>query len=311
MKFQQKIGLVFAFISVTAIAQDIPNELKSIYNAKADAKYSDEFNGNRKENSFDTNKWHYRESTKEGLGQGANFVQEKDGSLICYGHKELKKGGAIISNNYFQYGFYAFKWKTTGIYENKRNAWHPSFWGSLDDTRGNKVPGTNGNGDSWMEIDVMEFSTGGEEATDWSTDAPCYIWNDSLKKRIKVNDPIGRDFGWKKAIMIDGHKDSYKGEVIGIKGFDQWQTLGMEYHPDYMQMWMLDGNQWVEIGNKVTFTTDDTPPTLRTVPKYAVKPLYWYLGTLFFTYGKTAIREDQITNSSCEVDWFHFHPMKK
>lgn len=90
-----------------------------------------------------------------------------------------------------------------------------------------------------------------------------------------------------------------------------WQTLAMEYHPDYMQMWKLDKDTWVRIGNKVTFTDNTIPPTLRTVPRKAVKPLYWYVGSLFFSYGKTPIREDQITNSTFEVDWFHYHPIKK
>lgn len=162
-----------------------------------------------------------------------------------------------------------------------------------------------------MEIDIMEFSTGSGEATDWSSDAPSYIWNDSLNKRVKVNDPNGKAFGWKKAIMIDGLKDSYKGEVIGAKGHDKWQTLGMEYHPDYIQMWKLDGNQWVKFGNTVSFSDDDKIPTLRTVPKKAVKPLYWYIGSLFLSFGKPDISEEQITNSTFEVDWFHFHSLKK
>lgn len=305
------IGATLIFTVLSVNAQDLPKELKKVYHKKPSKKHSDEFNGKRKNNSFDTKKWHYRESTKKGLGQGQEFVEEKDGKLFCYGIKEKRKSGAIVSNDYFQYGWYAVKWKTTGIYHNKRNAWHPSVWGSLDDTRGNKVPGTYEKGKSWMEIDLLEFSTGGGEHTDWSSDAPAYIWVDSLQKKVKVNVGEGPKFGWKKAIMIDGKKDAYKGEVIGAKGHGEWQTVGMEYHPDYLQMWKLDGEQWVKIGNKVVFTDNTIPPSLRTVPKKAVKPLYWYVGSLFFTYGKTPIKEEQITNSSFQVDWFHYHPLKK
>lgn len=311
LKFSGLLGLfLFSIVSIVN-GQELPKELKGVYKSKPDFKYSDDFNGNRSNNSFDTDKWHYRESTKAGLGQGAEYVQEKDGNLICYGHKDTRKAGAIVSNSYFQYGWYAFKWKTTGIYEDKRNGWHPSFWGSLDDTRKNKVPKTYGKGNSWMEIDIMEFSTGGGEHTDWSSDAPSYIWVDSLQKKVKVNIKPGPSFGWKKAIMIDGKKDKYKGEVIGAKGHGEWQMLAMEYHPDYLQMWKKDNGKWVKIGNTVKFTDNDIPPSLRTVPKKAVKPLYWYIGSLFFTYGKTPIREDQITNSSLIVDWFHFYPFKK
>lgn len=313
IKIFLKVTFITAFLMVgfSSKAQELPPDLKGVYKSKPNSKLSDEFNGNRKKASFDTKKWHFRKSTKAGLGQGEKYVQEKDGILTCYGIKSERKAGAIVSNDYFQYGFYAFKWKTTGIPHNKRNVWHPSVWGSLDDTRKNWVPGTRGKGDSWMEIDIMEFSTGGGEHTDWSSDAPAYIWTESLQKKVKVNKGEGPGFGWKKAIMIDGKKDTYNGEVIGKYGHDQWQILGMEYHPDYLQMWKKDGDKWVKIGNIVNFTDDDTMPTLRTVPKKAVKPLYWYMGSLYFTYGKTPIREEQIRNSSFQVDWFHFHSLKK
>ncbi|WP_109830913.1 LamG domain-containing protein [Reichenbachiella versicolor] len=287
-----------------------PPELKNIYASKPDSKYSDEFNGKRKNNSFDTKKWHYRESTKTGLGQGKEYVQEKDGKLICYGHKNKRKAGAIVSNNYFQYGFYAFNWKTTGIVPDARNAWHPSVWGSLNDTRRNNVPGTTGENSNWMEIDIMEFSTWSKVKTDWSSDAPCYLWVDSLNKKVKVNIKPGPSFGWKKAIMIDGKKDKYKGEIIGRSGFDQWQTWGMEYHPEYLQMWYLDSEEWVKVGHRINFSENDVAPSLRTVPNKARKPLYWYLGNLFLPQGKTPIQEEQITNSTFEVDWFHYHPLK-
>lgn len=310
-KLKYIIGATLLFTAFNLKAQDIPKELMGVYTSKPSNKFSDEFNGNRNNNIFDVKKWHYRASTKDGLGQGPEYVQEKDGKLICFGLKDQRKSGALVSNDYFQFGWYAFKWKTTGIYHNKRNAWHPSVWGSLDDTHGNNVPRTTGKESNWMEIDIMEFSTGGGENTDWSSDAPAYLWVDSLKQKVKVNIEPGPSFSWKKAIMIDGKTDKYKEEVIGAKGHGNWQTLAMEYHPDYMQMWKLDKDTWVRIGNKVTFTDNTIPPTLRTVPRKAVKPLYWYVGSLFFTYGKTPIREDQITNSTFEVDWFHYHPIKK
>ncbi|MDO6801341.1 hypothetical protein Q4595_02655 [Wenyingzhuangia sp. 1_MG-2023] len=301
------IACVFTTIGVNA--QKLPKELKGIYECKPDAKYSDEFNGKRKNNSFDTKKWHYRESTKKGLGQGQEFVEEKDGKLFCYGIKEKRKSGAIVSNDYFQYVWYAVKWKTTGIYHNKRNAWHPSVWGSLDDTKKGKVPGTYEKGMSWMEIDIMEFSTWKASGTDWNADAPAYIWVDSIQKRAKVN-KLGKKFGWKKAMMTDGKKDKYKGKVIGSHSFDEWQTLGMEYHPEYLQLWQIDNGEWVKIGHRVVFTNNDVKPSLRTVPKKAVKPLYWYIGNLFMPQGKTKVTEDQITDCTFLVDWFHFYKLK-
>ena len=288
---------------------EMPAELKGIYSSEPNSEYSDEFNENRLGNAFDISKWHFRESTKTGLGQGNEFVQEKDGKLICYGIKSKRKAGAIVSNNYFQYGWYAFKWKATGMPEDQRNAWHPAIWGSLDDTRKNTVPGTNGPGDSWMEIDIMEFSTWPKTYTNWNSDAPAYIWVDSLNKKVKVNIEPGPSFGWEKAVMIDGIKDEYNGEVIGRSGHDQWQVWGMEYHHDYLQMWKKDGEDWVKVGNTIVFTEDEIIPSSKTVPRKAVKPLYWYIGNLFLPHGNTEIQEEQISNSTFEVDWFHFHPV--
>ncbi|MDO6736353.1 hypothetical protein [Wenyingzhuangia sp. 2_MG-2023] len=292
-------------------AQDIPNDLKEVYQAEPSKKHSDEFNGNRKNNSFNTKKWHYRQPKpwRKGLAVGQEFVEEKDGKLICYGRKDKKKAGGIVSNDYFQYGFYAFRWKTTGIHEEGKNVWHPSVWGSLDDTKKGKVPGTYEKGMSWMEIDIMEFSTWKASRTDWNADAPAYIWVDSIQKRAKVN-KLGKKFGWKKAMMTDGKKDKYKGKVIGSHSFDEWQTLGMEYHPEYLQLWQIDNGEWVKIGHRVVFTNNDVKPSLRTVPKKAVKPLYWYIGNLFMPQGKTKVTEDQITDCTFLVDWFHFHKLK-
>lgn len=313
MRMLKRVIIVIPMLAFGYVvsAQDLPVDLEGVYKSTANKRLSDEFNGERKNASFDKSKWHFRKSTKSGLGQGEEFVQEKGGKLICYGHKKKRKAGAIVSNNYFQYGWYAFKWKTTGIAEGKRNAWHPSIWGSLDDTRKNRVPRTDGKGDSWMEIDIMEFSTWSKTGTDWSSDAPAYLWVDSLQRKVKVNRGLGPSFGWKKAIMIDGKKDKYKGEVLGKHDFDKWQTWGMEYHPDYLQMWKKDENGWVRVGNKITFTNNEMPPSLRTIPEKAAKPLYWYIGNLFLPQGKTEIQEDQITNSTFEVDWFHYHPLLK
>lgn len=306
------IYVLISSIGLAVNAQNLPKELKEVYKRKASKKYSDEFNGDRKNNAFDTKKWHYRQPKpwRKGLAIGKEYVQEKDGKLICYGRKEQKKAGGIISNDYFQYGFYAFKWKTTGIHHEGKNVWHPSVWGSLDDTKKGKVPGTYEKGMSWMEIDIMEFSTWRASGTDWNADAPAYIWVDSIQKKVKVNQPKGKAFGWKKAMMTDGKKDKYKGKVIGSHSFDQWQTLGMEYHPEYLQLWQIDEGKWVKIGHKVTFTSNDVAPSLRTVPKKAVKPLYWYIGNLYMPQGKTKVTDDQVIECTLEVDWFHYHELK-
>ncbi|WP_033194542.1 LamG domain-containing protein [Ochrovirga pacifica] len=308
----KKRYLFICLIAVATHAQHLPKSLEHTYETEANPRYSDEFNADRKHHKFDASKWHYRQPKpwRKGLATGKEYVQEKDGKLICFGRKHEKKAGGIVSNNYFQYGFYAFRWKTTGIHEEGKNVWHPSVWGSLDDTQKGKVPYTSGKGDSWMEIDIMEFSTWKASGTDWNADAPAYIWVDSIKKRAKVN-KLGKKFGWRKAMMTDGKKDKYKGKVIGSYGFNEWQTMGMEYHPDYLQLWLVDEGEWVPVGHRIHFTDNNVKPSLRTVPKKAVKPLYWYIGNLYMPQGKAAVTEEQITECTFEVDWFHFYDLKK
>ena len=64
LKLTLSTSLLLTVLSVKS--QDLPKELLGIYSTKPSKKYSDEFNGNRKNNAFDTKKWHYRESTKAG-----------------------------------------------------------------------------------------------------------------------------------------------------------------------------------------------------------------------------------------------------
>ena len=307
--------IIFFLLAVVSAAngQDIPQALYGVYEQEADAKYSDEFNAKRDKNAFDTSKWHYRKTTKgrPGLGQGQEYVQEKNGKLICYGLKSTRKGGAIVSNRYFQYGFYAFKWRAKGMPHNRRNAWHPSVWGSFNDTKGSKVPSTSTRGDSWMEIDIMEFSTSSKTSTYWNTDAPAYIWVDTLMRRIKVNKGLGPKFGWKKAVMTDGVKDAFNGDVIGTKNHHKWKTLGMEYHPEYLQLWQKEGRKWYAIGHRIRLTSNKVKPSRKTVPRKAAKPLYWIIGNLFLPHGKTKIEEAQITNAKLELDWFRYHQLSK
>jgi len=300
-------------LNIHVVAQDLPKTLSGIYELQADASYSDEFNAKRKNNAFDTKKWHYRKSSpnRPGIGEGEMFVQEKNGKLICHGLKSLRKGGAIVSNSYFQHGFYAFKWRAKGIPHDKRSAWHPSVWGSFNDTRGSRVPSTSSRGNSWMEIDIMEFMTHSKNATVWTADAPAYIWVDTLMRRVKVNKVLGHKFGWKKAIMTDAKNISHNGEVIGTKNHHKWTTLGMEYHPEYLQLWKKERKEWVKIGQRITFSNNNIKPSKSTVPIKAAKPLYWIIGNLYFPLGKTSILEQEISNSRFEVDWFRYHQILK
>jgi len=307
-------ALLFAFligIGLVSTAQDVPSAIAYMYDNTPDWDISDEFNASRKNNAIDFEKWHYRKPTpnRVGLAAGTEYVQEKDGRLICLGRKDTRKAGAIISNKYKQYGWYTFRWKTTGIDAKKRNAWHPSIWGAFHNSKDESVPGTVGENSNWMEIDIVEFDSWSTTMTEWSADAPAYLWVDSLQQKVKVNHGRGPGFGWKKAIMFDGKTDKYKGEVLGGGNYDQWQTWGIEYHPEYLQMWLLDKGTWVKVGHTVIFTENDIKPTLRSVPKQAVKPLYWLIGNLYMPQNTNVpIKEEQITNSTLEVDWFHFYP---
>lgn len=307
------IGLLLS-VSFFSMAQNVPSAVAYMYKPTPDWSISDDFNGSRTDASFDTLKWHYRlpNESRTGLATGSDYVQEKDGKLICYGLKQTRKAGAIITNKYSQYGWYAFRWKATGIDADKRNAWHPAIWGALNNSKKESAPGTIGEGSNWMEIDIVEFNSWSTTMTEWSADAPAYLWVDSLKQKVKVNTGRGPGFGWKKAVMFDGVNDKYKGQILGGDGFDEWQTWGLEYHPEYLQMWKKDGDTWVKVGHTVIFTDNDIKPTLRTVPRQALCPLYWYIGNLYMPQNTDKpIREEEITNSTLQVDWFHFYPFAK
>lgn len=313
-KMKHIISITIALFIIVCKGQKAPSAIAYRYEKLPDIEISDEFNASRKNDAFDTSKWHYRKPTSKrtGLATDAYHVKEKEGKLICYGQKGTKKAGAIISNKPKQYGWYSFRWKTTGIDANKRNAWHPAIWGAYHNSKGESVPGTVGKNSNWMEIDIVEFNSWSTTMTEWSADAPAYIWVDSLNQKVKVNSGRGPGFGWKKAIMFDGHSDKYKGEVLGGDNFNEWQVWGMEFHPEYLQMWKKDNDIWVKVGHTIIFTDKDIKPTIRTVPRHTVHPLYWYLGNLYMPQNKKIpIREEQITNSTLEVDWFHFYPLKK
>ena len=65
------------------------------------------------------------------------------------------------------------------------------------------------------------------------------------------------------------------------------------------------------VGLQFRVTENDVKPSLRTVPKKAVKPLFWYIGNLYMPQGKAKFPEEEITECTFEVDWFHFHPLSK
>lgn len=298
-KLSTTLILCNLLLSIPFSAQEIPNEIKDLYRASVDRSLSDEFNAHRKENKVDLKKWIYRRTKNSGAS--ATFVQEKDGRLICKGIKAKKRAGGIVSRKYKQYGWYVVRWKTTGINPNARSAWHPSIWSGQTNGQHAKtadfkrIPNAKG---GWLEFDMVEFETHRPHAV-WSADAPARVYAPSLNKLVKVNDANGKALGYKKAVMIEKVSS----------GFSDWQIWGLEYHPDYLQMWKKEGKVWTKQGRLIKF--NNQKPSLNSIPKSCRKPMFWYLGNLYLPHGKIPIKKSEITDSTLEVDWFRFHPFKK
>lgn len=302
-KNKLKITLIgFIILSINHLIAQIPSAIAHQYESTRDTSISDEFNANRPSNSVNLNKWNYRE-TKES-GASTRYVTEENGHLICRGIKADKKAGGIVSKQYKKYGFYVTRWRTTGIDPNERSAWHPSIWsgrvnGQIRPSARELAPIIDeGYGRGWLEIDFVEFENFSSNSTHWSADAPARLFVPSINKTVKVNDADGRALGFKKAVMVE-KVDS---------GFSDWQVWGLEYHPDYIQMWKKTGNRWDKKGEIVHFVNNINDATKTTIPKAARQEMFWYLGNLYLPQGRTPIREDQITNSTLQVDWFRFYP---
>lgn len=148
---------------------------------------------------------------------------------------------------------------------------------------GNTV--TLGPGGDWIEIDFIEYEVG---KLGWSSDAPPFV---NGKKRKDTGD---------RAIMVPR-------TTSGV--VNSWNVHGLEYTPDYLQVWRLNSKGWKKIGTKVNFKSGRTFNET-TVPKSARTFGYWYIGNLWLTQFSRFVDADQMQDTKFLVDYFRYYPRK-
>lgn len=284
--------MLFLFITASSYAQ-LPKEIRKIYKNKIDIRVSDEFDGN---GEVDLSKWNYRQTKPNGIATGENFVRKVNGNLVCYGWKREKKAGGIVAKMQTHFGFIYTKFKVSGIVNSQQTVWHPSIWSGQCNGQTDATKECLKTGGNWLEIDMMEFEN--TPTARWSSDAPARLKVSELKKSVKVNDVNGRKLGYEKAVMIKKVTE----------GFHEWKRLGLEYHPEYLQLWEVKDHEWLKLGRRIIF--DNKKPTIGSIPKACATPMFWYIGNLFNPYKNQKFVEEEVTNSTLEVDYFRFYPIK-
>lgn len=257
----------------------IPAEVTEKYNTTHNVIVSDEFDGS----SLNTDRWYRRkELIKENkrVTEEDRFIELKEGKLVCYGMEG--KGGGIVSKNITSFGFYSLKWRVTGFPLNLKSSYHPALWSGK--SNGRETLKDN----DWTEIDLVEVVSRGNNVVT-QADAPCRINN------LKINDKTANGTLGEKAIMKSFYNDPLD---------EKFHIYGMEYTPEYIQVWEVKNNTWQKLGITVVFD-DKNIGTVSSIPKKCHSDMFWYLGNLWTGGG------DDNVKTTMELDWFRYYELKK
>ncbi|WP_158968006.1 hypothetical protein [Paraglaciecola sp. L3A3] len=300
MFIKQSLAIVTILLATSACSllptpSYLPAELANQYSSSVDDEISDEFNSGK----LDTSKWTYRKRAAGGLGRGTEFVNFAaiDGTneyVSLKGIGAQQKGSGISSLKAVDYGFYATRWRTTGIKTDVATSFHPAIWGFWGNA-GEVNKGISPKNRHTLEIDLMEFGNW-PTPTHWSTDAPAFFDGKRIVATGSANES-DIDFDGDKAVMLGAPNETR------INHSD-WTTLGMEYTPEYLQLWEQVNGQWYKIGDTVFFTDKNTQTSINKLHR---NKCYWLLSNLFIEFGnKPRDRSD----TSLDVDYFRFYPIK-
>lgn len=275
MKTKQGKIISFAviFIIITtgiAYSQTPPDAVKQSYDTVINWDVSDNFD------FLDLDKWCYRKPDNL-TGDGRKYVSIVDSSYLsikCDVSDE--KGGGISGLNYCRFGFFVTKFRIEGITTGVKSHTHPAIWGyryNMGET--GKLAPVEGN--DWMELDWMEYFSWSNPPC-WNSDAPPNL--DGVREKEL------------RSIMLDN----------GIKTvFGQWETIGLEYHPDYMQVWEFVDGSWKKLGRRVNAGDVQSATTMK---RSCMQNMYWIISNVYF-YHSNGVDGD----SWLHVDFFHFYPL--
>ncbi|WP_010182749.1 LamG domain-containing protein [Aquimarina agarilytica] len=264
----------------------LPQEILSKYRDRADYSISDEFNGS----SLNRNKWGYRTKNNASIWGTNGYVkmanQNNTKFVSIKGSWGQKKGSGISAKKASHYGFHILRWRTIGISPDKRTPWHPSVWTSATNfASGQDARSIQTNG-KFTEIDFTEY------------------WHNPIWHSQTITWENGKKTGTQ--IMRPNRNDFPNGS---------WQVHGLEYHPNYFQLWKKNGNTWSKIGTRIPI--NNKPNSKTNINKEFAKAGYWILSNKYHwenikrVYdGNPPLNTFKLSDSWLHVDYFRFYPLK-
>lgn len=227
------VGTVLA--ASLSSAQSVPEDVAHLYAASVNPLVSDEFEGD----TLDRDKWTYRTLWPGSLwGTGTEYVQmRQDGddgyvSLVGTWDENEPRGSGIATKHETHFGFFSTRWRTDGIVQGSPTPWHPAIWmaaHNVSQEEWRSIPATDKN----LEIDFVEYwhiPQWHSQAIEWDRNGP-----ETFHKILRENDDFGTvETGWKEH--------------------------GLEYNPDYMQLWVKENGEWTAIGNRIEINDDPNDP---------------------------------------------------
>ncbi|GIZ09659.1 hypothetical protein [Flavobacterium sp. UMI-01] len=249
-----------------------PKELSKVYENTIDTNISDDFS------SLDKTKWTYRKPDKL-TGDSEKYVSIVDNSYLSIKcDVKDKKGGGISGLNYCRFGFFITKFRIRGIQENgPKSHTHPAIWGNRYNmgVDGRRAPVE---GNDYMELDWVEYYAWSKKNC-WDIDAPPDL--DGVRHKELISVMLEHDVKTK---------------------FGDWETVGLEFNPDYMQAWEYVNGQWQKLGRKVPAGDVQTRDTMK---RTCFQNMHWILSNGYFGHAKGS---DQ--DSWLDVDYFYYFPLK-
>ncbi|MDV7185896.1 hypothetical protein R3X25_01280 [Lutibacter sp. TH_r2] len=303
-------------VSIAQTPQQLP-ENGNEYEVYRDNSISDEFNSAK----LDAKKWGRRNtggaSIEDYVNDKSLVLMEKETvnnlttkyvSIKATKEKGAPKTAGLVNKASGFYGFYTVRFRFRGFdtddVKEKGSVWHPAVWCALQNNTDVVKRTATKDKDFWTEIDFMEWENG---ANGWSSDAPARL-KDSKGVKRKV---ITKGKGAEKAIMTKGPFQTYD---------PVWQTIGLEYTPEYLKLWKWTNGEWVHMGNRVVrfVEEDETNPeskyTISTIGKNARKPAFWILGNIVARHVLAKVENGTNTHTindmALDFDFFRYYRHK-
>lgn len=270
--------IVFFLIAIIAVCNTTycqlpPKKVAKLYKTEIDWNISDNFS------HLDKTKWTYRRPDRL-TGDSEKYVSIVDKSYLSIQcDVSDKKGGGISGLNYCRFGFFVTKFRIRGIETNgPKSHTHPAIWGN----RGNMgVDNRNApvEGNDWMELDWVEYYAWSKQNC-WDIDAPPNLDTKRHKELISV--------------MLE-HDVKTK--------FGDWETVGLEFTPDYMQAWEFVNGAWQKLGRKVPAGKEQSRDVMKA---NCFQNMHWIISNGYYGH-----KEGSDKDSYFDVDYFHYYPYKK